>query len=76
MPFPTRVEYEALIYGLPQANAGQISASTLRWYSTSALTAKVEGDVHFANGLQLRVRQFLDFKAGQIRDYSYTVTPG
>ncbi len=76
MPFPTPAEYETLIYGLPQAYRQEISTSTLRLYSTSALTARVEGEIEFVNGLVLRVSEFIDFKARLIRDYSYTVFRG
>lgn len=73
--FPTRAEYEALVYSLPQVYPA-ITSSTLRLYSTSALTAIVEGEVNLNNGLSLRVFEVLDFKAGQIRQYSYTVYRG
>lgn len=76
MAFPNRVEYEALIYSLPGKYVGQIAISTLRLYSTSALTARVEGVVKFTNGLELRIREFLDFRLGTILDYSYAVYRG
>lgn len=50
-----------------------VSSSTLRLYSTSALTAVVEGTIRFENSLELRVLEVLDFKAGRIQRYSYTV---
>ncbi len=76
MPFPSRTEYEALVYGLPQVYPDQIVGSTLRVYGVSALAVRVVGTVQFANGLQLRVAEFVDFKAKCIRDYSYTVYRG
>ncbi len=76
MSFLSRAEYEILIYGLPQAYADQVAASTLRLYSTSALTARVVGTVYLNNGLELRVVEFVDFMAGRILDYSYTVYRG
>jgi hypothetical protein len=76
MPFPTRADYETLLYTLPQQFADHILASTVRLYSTSALTARVVGVIQFANGLELRVAEFVDFLDGQIRDYSYTVCRG
>ncbi len=76
MAFPSRLEYEALIYSLPGRYAAEIIVSTLRLYSTSSLTARVEGIVLFANGLELQVREFLDFRLGRILDYSYTVYRG
>jgi hypothetical protein len=75
MAFPTRAEYEALIYGL-SLTYPEIAASTLRLYSTSALTARVEGEITFHNGLQLRVLEVLDFKSRVIRQYSYEIYRG
>ncbi len=76
MPFPTRAEYELLIYSLPQSQPGDVKSSTLRLYSTSARTARLQGEIAFVSGLELRVREFLDFKLGRILDYSYTVLLG
>ena len=76
MAFPSRAEYEILIYGLVDNYPNQIRLSTLHLYPTSALTAKLEGEIEFSSGLRLRVREFIDFKADQIRDYSYTVFRG
>ncbi|MEW6664483.1 MAG: DUF6516 family protein [Thermodesulfobacteriota bacterium] len=73
MPFPTRAEYEALIYALGEDFPKRVVASTLRLYSTSALTARVEGEVQFASGVRLHVAEFLDFRIGRILDYSYAV---
>jgi hypothetical protein len=53
-----------------------IQDSTLRLYSTSALTVRVEGEIHFSNGLVLKVREYLDFKLRRIADYSYTIYRG
>lgn len=76
MPFAGRAEYEALIYSLPDRYAGQVAASTLRLYSTSALTAKLEGSVYFVNGIELRVREFIDYRHSRILDYSYALYQG
>lgn len=73
MAFPSQSEYESLVYGLQDAYPDTIVGSTLRLISTSALTARLEGEAVFANGLLLRVLEFVDFRVGQIRDYSYTV---
>ncbi len=75
MALPPRNEYEQLIYGLPDQYP-QVASSTLRLYSTSALTATVEGSLHFRNGLELRVVEALDFKYGRIQRYSYTIYRG
>jgi len=72
MSFPSRSEYEALTYSLLNAYP-QVIGSTLRLYSTSVLTAIVEGQVQLANGLELRVVEALNFKIGRIQRYSYTV---
>ena len=72
MSFPSRVAYETMIYRLTE-NYPQVSASTLRLFSTSALTAIVEGSIHFQNGVELKVVEVLDFKSGRIQRYSYTV---
>jgi len=72
MSFPSRPEYETLVYGLLDAYP-EVIGSTLRLYSTSALTAIVEGSVHLRNGLELRIIEALDFKSSCIRRYSYTV---
>jgi len=72
MSFPSRPEYESLIYGLLDAYP-EVTSSTLRLYSTSALTAIVEGQVQLANGLNLHVVEALDFKTGHIQRYSYTI---
>jgi hypothetical protein len=75
MAFPSQAEYERLIYNLPNDHP-EVAHSTLRLYSTSTLTAIVEGSVLLRNGLELRIIEALDFKAGQIRHYSYTVFRG
>ncbi|MFZ2358331.1 MAG: DUF6516 family protein [Anaerolineae bacterium] len=72
MAFPTRAEYERLLYSLTQDYA-EVERSTLRLYSTSALTAIVEGVVYLRNGLEVRVVEVLDFKSRRIQRYSYTV---
>lgn len=72
MTFLSRPEYEKFLYGLLDSHPDVIG-STLHLYSTSALTAVVEGSLTLRNGLEIRVIEALDFKAGQIRRYSYTV---
>ena len=76
MPIPGQANYERLIYGLLQDYPKQVRSSTLRLYSTSALTARVEGNVNFRNGLLLRIREFIDFRTSRILSYSYTVYRG
>ena len=76
MPFPSYAEYEVLIYSLAESYPEQIKSSTLRLYTTSARTARLEGELEFSNGLRLSVFEFMDFITDQIRDYSYTVFRG
>ncbi|MFQ5343991.1 MAG: DUF6516 family protein [Anaerolineae bacterium] len=75
MPFPSRDEYERLLYTLPQRYPGIVS-STVHLYTTSRSTAIVRGSVHFRSGLELRIHEIVDFVAGCISDYSYTVLRG
>ena len=76
MSFPSYAEYEVLIYSLAESYPEQIKSSTLRLYTTSARTARLEGELEFSNGLRLSVFEFIDFITDQIRDYSYTVFRG
>lgn len=75
MPFPSQSEYERLIYGVVD-DYPQVIRSTLHLYSSSALTAVVEGSIFLQSGLELRILEVLDFKIGRIRQYSYTVFRG
>ncbi len=74
MPFPSRTEYEALVYALTTEFPDVIVSSTLRIYSTAPLTSNVEGQVQFANGLILDVQEVIDFRNERIVDYSYDVS--
>lgn len=76
MALPTRAEYERQIYALPQDYLAVIASSTLRLYTRGPLTARIEGDIHFTNGLTLRVREFVDLRLARILDYSYTIWRG
>jgi hypothetical protein len=75
MTFPSRPEYERLVYDLLDAYS-EVVGSTLYLYSTSALTAIVKGRVALSNGLLLHIVEALDFKMGRIRHYSHTVFRG
>ena len=75
MTFPTRSEYERLIYSLPHQSR-EVVSSSLRLYTRSSDTAVVRGSLNFRNGLELRVFEVLDFVAARISDYSYTVSRG
>ena len=73
--FPSRQDYELLIYTLPQKYP-EIIFSSLHLFTTSCGTATVKGSVHFRTGLELRVFETLDFVAGRISDYTYDVFRG
>ncbi len=75
MAFPTRSEYEQLIYSLPYQSS-DVTSSSLRLYTRSSDAAVVRGSLRFQNGLELRVFEVLDFVAARISDYSYTVFQG
>ena len=75
MPIFSRAEYEKLLYSLAQQYS-QVSASTLRLYNNSSLTAFVLGSVFLTNGLELRIFEYIDLTDGEILDYSYTVYRG
>ena len=53
-----------------------VQRSTLSVWSDSPYTGTAEGEVAFANGLRLRVREELDFEAGMITSYGYEVYRG
>jgi hypothetical protein len=75
MALPERHEYESIIYGL-QSEFQEIDSSTLRVYSTSASAGTLVGEVALKNGLRIRAVEVLDFGAGVIRKYSYTIYRG
>ncbi len=74
MPFPSRAEYEALVYAIAAEFPDAIVSSSLRVYSTAALTSNVEGQIEFVNGLILDVWEVIDFRNERIVDYSYDVS--
>lgn len=53
-----------------------VERSTLVVWSTSPCTGIAEGEVFFAQGFRLRVREELDFEAGLIASYGYEVYRG
>ena len=73
--FPSRQDYELLVYTLPQRHP-EIVFSSVRLYTTSRGTATVMGSVRFRGGLELCVFEIVDFIAGRISDYSYDVLRG
>jgi hypothetical protein len=75
MSFPSQADYERLVYTLPQ-NHPEVASSSLHLYTTSRGTAIVRGSIRFSNGFELQVSEVVDFVAGRISDYSYTVFLG
>ena len=75
MPDFSRADYETLLYTLTERYPS-VLASTVRLYTHSAMTAFVRGSIHFHNGLELRLFEYLDLTDGEIFDYSYTVYRG
>lgn len=71
----SRSSYETLLYTLAE-QFPEVQASTLRLYPNGKTSAIVRGGVFFANGLELRVFEYLDLSDGEILDYSYTVYQG
>ncbi len=53
-----------------------ITSSTVVVWSDSPYTGIAEGEVFFANGLRLRMREEVDFEAGLIVSYGYEVYRG
>lgn len=70
--FPNKLEYERFLYGIAGQFAG-VRHSTLHFFTTSSRAGLVRGSVWFDNGLELRVVEVIDFAAGELLDYSYTV---
>jgi hypothetical protein len=75
MSFPARSDYEQLIYTLPQVYSW-VTSSSLRLYTISRGTAQVKGSIYLQNGLEVRVSEIIDFVAGRISAYSYTIFRG
>ncbi len=73
--FPARVDYEEFLYAIVDQFPA-VRESTLHFFTTSARAGLVRGSLHFHNGLELRVVEVIDFAAGELLDYSYTVYRG
>ncbi len=54
----------------------QIERSTVALWSDSRYTGIAEGEVFFANGVRLRMREEIDFAAALITSYGYEVYRG
>src|ERR671925_861656 len=53
-----------------------VENSTVSVWSDSPYTGIAEGEVIFANGLRLRMREEIDFEAGLIVSYGYEIYRG
>ena len=67
-------EYSRLVAEL--LNRSSVARSTVAVWSDSPYTGIAEGEVFFAGGLRLRMREELDFAAGLITAYGYEVYRG
>jgi len=73
-PLKSLNDYSAFVAGLfSQSN---VISSTVSVWSDSPYTGIAEGEVLFANGLRLRMREEVDFDAGLIISYGYEVYRG
>jgi hypothetical protein len=70
-----RSDYERLLYALADRYP-EVTASTLRLYSNSAASSLVRGSVYFDSGLEVRIFEYIDWAAGELLNYSYTVYRG
>jgi len=69
-PLASIADYEVFVYGLPDA-FGCIQMSTLVVVHTGSVTAVVKGEVHFGQGLVLRVLEVVDTHRERIQRYGY-----
>ena len=67
--------YETFVYGLPDAFPC-IQMSTLVVASIGPATAVVSGEVHFGQGLFLRVLEVVDFRQRRLNRYGYELWKG
>lgn len=74
-PLASRELYEEYIYTIVERHVG-ISRSTLTLVPRSATVAHASGKVELASGLEVRVRETIDFEDARILDYSYEIRRG
>jgi hypothetical protein len=74
-PLASVADYETFIYGLPDAWPC-IQMSTLVVVHTGPWTAVVKGEIHFKQGLVLRVLEVLDTHRRRIQRYGYELWQG
>jgi len=69
----SREEYEAMIYGIAELS-DHIEYSDLVLIPAGRKLATLAGNIHFANGIQLQIREALDFDLDEwITGYGYVV---
>jgi len=74
-PLTSVANYEAFIYGLPDTFAC-IQMSTLVVAQVGPVTAIVKGELHFGQGLVLRVLEVVDVRQRRIDRYGYELWQG
>ena len=70
--FPSRPEYEQFIYNIAKKYP-LVERSSLHFFTTSATAGLLKGTLWFSNDFFMRVVEVIDFAAGEILDYSYTL---
>ena len=73
-PLKTLVDYSRLV--AEAVDRPSVQHSTVAVWPDSPYTGTAEGEVVFAGGIRLRLRQELDFDAGLISAYGYEVYQG
>ena len=73
-PLASLAEYSRFVAEL--LNRPTVTRSTVIVWSDSPFTGVAEGEVFFANGIRLRMREELDFDAALIASYGYEVYRG
>jgi hypothetical protein len=71
----SRAEYEHFIYTIVDTYA-VVEKSTLHFFTTSATAGSLKGKLWFQNGFELKVAEVIDFAAGEILEYNYTLYKG
>jgi hypothetical protein len=74
-PLASITDYETFIYGLPDAFPC-IRMSTLVVVHTGPVTAVVRGEIHFEQGLVLRVLEVVNARQQRIERYGYELWKG
>ena len=69
-PLASIADHETFVYGLPEAFAS-IQMSTLVVVHTGPLTAVVRGEIHFGQGLVLRILEVVNARQQRIERYGY-----